>query len=242
MAAAAGPVPLAQLPRTVTPTRYSLTLTIDPKAKRFRGHDEISVDIAKPVQSFYLHGLDLTCQQGDPAPGQRNRGQCQLQAGRSVRHRAPDAYGARAGGQGDARVRLQRAVQPVARRSLQGHACRHRLCLHPVRGDGRAPHVSELRRAGLQDAVRRRRQRAQGRHGDRQHAGQVEEPDGRRHDPLGVRRRRSRCRPICWRWRSGRSMSSMAARSRPTSTASVRFTCAASRPRGRAPRSATRCR
>lgn len=56
---ASAPVPLGPLPRTVVPTRYSLTLTIDPRQSGFRGHDEISVDVKKPVGEIYLHGLDL---------------------------------------------------------------------------------------------------------------------------------------------------------------------------------------
>ena len=53
-------VPLAQLSREVTPRHYNLTLTIDPKAPRFRGHDEITVDIAKPQAGIFLHGLNIT--------------------------------------------------------------------------------------------------------------------------------------------------------------------------------------
>lgn len=52
-------VPLAALPRDVRPLRYSLTLTVDPTKPRFRGHDEISIDIAKPVTRIFLHGLGI---------------------------------------------------------------------------------------------------------------------------------------------------------------------------------------
>jgi alanyl aminopeptidase len=50
---------LGPLPPTVIPARYRLALTIDPRAARFRGHDEISVAITKPAKTLYLHGLDL---------------------------------------------------------------------------------------------------------------------------------------------------------------------------------------
>lgn len=56
---ASAPVPLGPLPHDVVPTRYSLTLTIDPRHAGFRGHDEISVDVKKPLRVIYLHGLDL---------------------------------------------------------------------------------------------------------------------------------------------------------------------------------------
>jgi len=61
-AAQAGPIPMAMLPRVVTPTDYRLTFTIDPTQARFTGHDEIDVKFAAPRRAIYLDGLDLHVQ------------------------------------------------------------------------------------------------------------------------------------------------------------------------------------
>jgi alanyl aminopeptidase len=55
----AGAVPLAMLPGVVTPLHYRLNFTIDPAKDGFSGHTEIDVNVAKPLKSFFLHGLDL---------------------------------------------------------------------------------------------------------------------------------------------------------------------------------------
>lgn len=55
----AGAVPLAMVPRGVTPLHYRLNFTIDPTKDGFSGHTEIDVDVAEPLKSFFLHGLDL---------------------------------------------------------------------------------------------------------------------------------------------------------------------------------------
>jgi alanyl aminopeptidase len=47
------------LPRVVTPLHYRLGFTIDPSKDGFSGHTEIDVNVAKPLKSFFLHGLDL---------------------------------------------------------------------------------------------------------------------------------------------------------------------------------------
>src|ERR1051326_6409521 len=52
-------VPVAMLPRVVTPLHYRLSFTIDPSKDGFAGHTEIDVSVAKPLKSFFLHGLDL---------------------------------------------------------------------------------------------------------------------------------------------------------------------------------------
>lgn len=48
-----------RLPADVTPLSYSLTLSIDPRQERFSGETGIKVRLAKPTQSFWIHGKDL---------------------------------------------------------------------------------------------------------------------------------------------------------------------------------------
>jgi alanyl aminopeptidase len=55
----AGPVPLAQLPRVAVPTHYTIALTIDPTKSNFSGHDEIAVNVTKPLHTLYLHGNEI---------------------------------------------------------------------------------------------------------------------------------------------------------------------------------------
>jgi alanyl aminopeptidase len=52
-------VPLGQLPRTVMPTSYSLSLDIDPAKDRFAGVADIAVQVSEPTNVVWLHGRDL---------------------------------------------------------------------------------------------------------------------------------------------------------------------------------------
>lgn len=55
-----GEPPRGQLPDTVTPQIYRLTLTIDPRQANFIGHAEIRVAVSEPTQTIWLHGNGLT--------------------------------------------------------------------------------------------------------------------------------------------------------------------------------------
>lgn len=55
----AGRIPLAQLPRTITPMHYRVALTVDPTKESFAGHTEIDVEIRGRQTSFFIHGLEL---------------------------------------------------------------------------------------------------------------------------------------------------------------------------------------
>ncbi|MGE3483089.1 MAG: M1 family metallopeptidase, partial [Gammaproteobacteria bacterium] len=57
--AAGHPVPRGQLPSGVTPTAYSLDLSIQPEASDFAGNARIEIELSKPLKAFYLHGADL---------------------------------------------------------------------------------------------------------------------------------------------------------------------------------------
>ncbi|MFL5372838.1 MAG: M1 family metallopeptidase, partial [Myxococcales bacterium] len=58
-AAAGESPPLLQLPRDVKPVRYSITMEIDPKKTRFRGSEDISVELSRPRSAVWLHGRNL---------------------------------------------------------------------------------------------------------------------------------------------------------------------------------------
>jgi hypothetical protein len=55
----AGPIPLAQLPRVAVPTHYRIALTIDPTKTSFSGHDEIDINVTKPLHTLYIHGNEI---------------------------------------------------------------------------------------------------------------------------------------------------------------------------------------
>ena len=58
-AAAGEAPPLLQLPRDVKPLRYSIAMEIDPKKTRFRGSEDISVELQRPRSAIWLHGRNL---------------------------------------------------------------------------------------------------------------------------------------------------------------------------------------
>lgn len=60
LAAAQDDYPRGLLPGTVTPVRYGLELTIDPRQDGFSGKASIEVWINEPARRIWLHGLDLT--------------------------------------------------------------------------------------------------------------------------------------------------------------------------------------
>ena len=51
--------PLGKLPADVRPTRYTLSLQIDPGKERFSGTSEIEVQLDRPRSVLWLHGADL---------------------------------------------------------------------------------------------------------------------------------------------------------------------------------------
>jgi cytosol alanyl aminopeptidase len=51
---------LERLPSSVRPIRYSLELTIDPKAERFHGRVQIAVELLAPQTEIFLHGRGLS--------------------------------------------------------------------------------------------------------------------------------------------------------------------------------------
>ena len=57
--AVAADYPRGQLPQDIVPQRYALTLTVDPRQQGFAGVAEIRVQIARPTQQIWLHGLGL---------------------------------------------------------------------------------------------------------------------------------------------------------------------------------------
>ncbi len=52
-------IPTGQLPRTVIPTHYDLSLTVLPDQERFQGQVSIDVEIRMPTTLIWLHGYDL---------------------------------------------------------------------------------------------------------------------------------------------------------------------------------------
>ncbi len=65
--------PVGRLPEGVTPTRYALTLDVEPAMGRFRGEVEITVNLAQPRDALWLHAQELAIthaevQQGNAAP------------------------------------------------------------------------------------------------------------------------------------------------------------------------------
>ncbi|HWA30836.1 MAG TPA: M1 family metallopeptidase [Rhizomicrobium sp.] len=52
-------IPLAALPRTVTPQHYALTVTIDPKKDRFIGHAEIEVVFHTEAKAIFIDGNQI---------------------------------------------------------------------------------------------------------------------------------------------------------------------------------------
>ena len=61
--------PLGQLPDTVTPTHYRLSLSIDPRQEGFSGEAVIEVEIRVPVSTIWLHGLGLKVQSATISSG-----------------------------------------------------------------------------------------------------------------------------------------------------------------------------
>jgi aminopeptidase N len=57
---AAAAAPAGRLPEGVTPTHYSLRLSIDPKSDTFSGETTIRVTLKAPTHNIWMHGLGLT--------------------------------------------------------------------------------------------------------------------------------------------------------------------------------------
>ena len=51
--------PPGPLPEGVVPTRYHLTLHVDPRKPNFSGQTDIEVTLRAPQQTIWLHGLGL---------------------------------------------------------------------------------------------------------------------------------------------------------------------------------------
>jgi len=56
------PPPLGKLPEDVRPTKYALTIEIDPSKDRFRGNVSIDVELGTPHEVIWLHGKSLHAQ------------------------------------------------------------------------------------------------------------------------------------------------------------------------------------
>lgn len=54
------PLPSGRLPGTARPTRYALSLVVDPAKERFLGDVTIDVDVPATTQAIVMHGRDLT--------------------------------------------------------------------------------------------------------------------------------------------------------------------------------------
>ena len=67
------PPPLAsgRLPDTAKPTRYTVSLAIDPANPRFSGSVTIAVEVARPTQAIVLHGRDLGVSHAEIVTGGR---------------------------------------------------------------------------------------------------------------------------------------------------------------------------
>lgn len=65
--------PSTRLPASVSPRAYDLKLKIDPRSTRFEGTARIEVDIAQPLNYFWIHGktLTVTGAQAELADGRR---------------------------------------------------------------------------------------------------------------------------------------------------------------------------
>ena len=63
--------PLGRLPAGATPLAYRLDLTIVPERERFTGHVEIDVRLAAPTTSLYLHGRGLSMGSATAVQGSR---------------------------------------------------------------------------------------------------------------------------------------------------------------------------
>ena len=62
-------LPHARLPGTVTPRAYRIDMVIDPDADTLTGEVEIDVDITDPVNSFFIHGKEMTITSATLASG-----------------------------------------------------------------------------------------------------------------------------------------------------------------------------
>lgn len=64
----ADPPPTGQLPRTVRPTRYTLSLRVVPSRQRLQGTVRIRVEVDEAVRRIWLHGKDLQVDQATVTP------------------------------------------------------------------------------------------------------------------------------------------------------------------------------
>jgi hypothetical protein len=71
MQAADVAAPEGQLPNTVTPERYHLALSIDPRLENFRGQTVIEVEINAPLETIWLNGLGLKVKSASVTAGGR---------------------------------------------------------------------------------------------------------------------------------------------------------------------------
>ena len=62
LAAADRTPPAMRLGDDVQPTAYALTLRIDPRTEPFTGRVAIDVDVARPLDFFWVHGTRLAIQ------------------------------------------------------------------------------------------------------------------------------------------------------------------------------------
>ena len=156
--------PDGRLPRQVHPTRYALELAVDPSKPTFTGHTRITIGdrrihardrAARPWPHDSLRPRSPRRPASSPATGRAAAGS---------KERPPRSSWSRSLGRGAGRpssVRLvgasRRASRPLPRRGG-----RTLVRVHAVRAHRRAPGVPVLRRARLQDAVRRSRSRPAG--------------------------------------------------------------------------------
>ena len=64
-------LPHAQLPDTVVPRAYRLSMTIDPDTDEMTGEVEIDVSVNEAAKSFFIHGKDMTVTEATLASGTR---------------------------------------------------------------------------------------------------------------------------------------------------------------------------
>ena len=161
-----------QLPRSVVPSHYDVTLTPDAANMTFAGQVKIDLEVKAPTDAITLQAADLTFRR--PA--------CRVVRADEDHHRSPRrrprpsrsaSRWRRANTRSPSIMTARSTPRPTGLFALdydrrQGQAAR---ALHPVREQRPAPHDPVVGRAVVQGDLHAERHRPQGPDGGQQHAG-----------------------------------------------------------------------
>ena len=180
--------PASRLPDGVQPVAYAIELEIAPESPGFGGHVRIDVQLARAVDSILLHAQALELVQSRVATAGKAASATPRSLGRAAGSTSLDLSEPIGPGAASIHIDFKGTFDAHLRGLYKVESGGQRLRVHAVRGDRRAPGVSVLRRAALQDAVRRHAARAAGAHRDRQHAGRPADAARRRVGRAALRR------------------------------------------------------